>query len=52
MKYLVEMQGECREVYSVEADSPEDAMARWSEGDHVITETMGVEPVSAREDEE
>lgn len=46
--YYVEMRGTCREVYEVEADSAEEAMARWEDGIHVITEAEGVEPVSAR----
>jgi len=50
--YSVEMVGECREVYDVEADSEEEAMANWASGYHVITEASGMEPVSARKMED
>jgi hypothetical protein len=50
--YKVEMEGECREVYHVQADSPEEAMANWASGEHWLTETIGVEPVSAIEVED
>ena len=46
--FKVEMRGECREVYDVEADSEEEAMANWADGHHVITEAEGMEPVSAQ----
>ena len=46
--YHVEMTGECREVYEVEADTEQDAMARWADGTHLLTEAIAVEPVSAR----
>lgn len=49
-KWLVECVGDVREVYSVEADSADDAMARWFQGDLVVSEAEGVEPRSARED--
>jgi hypothetical protein len=47
--WRVEMSGEAREVYDVEADSEEEAKAHWSDGDLVISEVFGVEPVSAKE---
>ena len=50
-EYVVECIGEIREVYIVEADSPEDAMARWHEGTLELSEASSVEPVAAREDE-
>lgn len=46
--YYVEMTGEAREVYAVEADSEDEAMENWASGEHVITEAYGMEPVSAR----
>lgn len=46
--YRVEMEGDCREVYEVEADSEAEAMANWADGVHVITEVMGSSPVYAR----
>jgi hypothetical protein len=45
--FKVELRGECREVYEVEADSEEEAMSYWAEGHHVITEAEGMEVVSA-----
>lgn len=42
------MSGDAREVYDVEADSEEEAMARWSSGELVISEVFGVEPISAK----
>lgn len=47
MLYEVEMTGDCREVYQVEADSEEEAMENWASGTHVITEAQGMEAVSA-----
>jgi hypothetical protein len=49
-QYTVECRGDVREVYVVEAVSMADAMRRWHEGDLVISEAQGVEPVSARLD--
>jgi hypothetical protein len=48
--YLVTMTGESREVYSVEADSPEDAAARWQEGSLVVQESSSMEFYSVEED--
>jgi len=45
--FRVELVGGCREVYDVEADSEEEAMANWSDGTHIITEAQGMEAVSA-----
>lgn len=50
--YLVEMHGDVREVYAVQASSPEEAQARWMDGDLVVSETMGTEFYSVREDDE
>lgn len=48
--FEVEMRGDVREVYIVEAESEADAMERWHEGTCVIQETQGVVPISAREE--
>lgn len=46
--YRVTVTGTAREVYIVEnAISPQDAMDRWHEGTHVLTEVMDCEPESA-----
>lgn len=50
--YRVECQGEVREVYIVRASSPEDAMARWHEGDLAVSEAYGVDAVSAEVDDD
>lgn len=41
-RYEVELTGQAREVYSVEAVSPEDAVARWMDGDLVVSESSGM----------
>lgn len=43
----VEVRGEVREVYTVQAESEADAMARWHEGELWVSESFGCEPVSA-----
>lgn len=50
--YLVEMRGEVREVYYVEADTEEEAIANWFEGQLFMSETMGVDFYSCREEED
>lgn len=45
--YRVEIEALAREVYYVDADSPEDAMANWHTGLHDLTEVYGADPVSA-----
>ena len=50
--YRVEMQGECREIYDVEADSEEEAMANWSSGILWLSEATSMEPVSALKEED
>lgn len=45
MRYTVEVRGIAREVYTVEAEDPEDARARWHEGEHELTEVTDCEPV-------
>lgn len=49
--YIVECEGEVREVYAVEASSPEEAMNRWHHGRLVNSEARGVEAVAAELDE-
>jgi hypothetical protein len=51
-RYVVEMHGDVRELYSVEADSADEARKNWSSGDLVLSETMGVEVYSVTEEEE
>lgn len=41
--YIVEVIGTARELYCVVADSAEDAMARWFDGDLVLSETTDCE---------
>lgn len=50
--YLVECEGQVREVYAVEADSEQEAMDRWATGNLVIQEAYSVEPVSAEVDDD
>lgn len=45
--YRVECHGDIREVYEVEAASPEEAMKNWSDGTLVSSEAS-TEPVSVR----
>jgi hypothetical protein len=50
-QYRVECTGDVREVYIVDADSPEEAMENWHAGHLYVSEASGVEPVSAELDE-
>lgn len=43
----VELEGNAREVYEVEADTEAEALAKWETGQHVLTEAYGMEAVSA-----
>lgn len=45
--YLVECHGEARELYHVEADTPEEAMTNWHTGQLHLSEASGMEPVTA-----
>lgn len=47
--WQVEVSGDVRELYDVQADSEEEAMANWQDGIHVLTEVTSSEPVSAKE---
>jgi hypothetical protein len=49
--YRVELRGDVREVYTIEADSAEDAAARWHEGDLYLSEASGMEVLSVEVDE-
>lgn len=50
--YKVECQGRVREVYLVEADSPEEARKNWDEGELLISEAYDVGPESVELDDE
>lgn len=45
--WKVECTGDVREVYQVEAETEDEAMAGWAEGRLVNSEADSVEPVSA-----
>jgi hypothetical protein len=49
--YRVELRGEARELFTIEAESPEDAAERWFEGSSYLLEASGMEVVSVEEDE-
>lgn len=49
--YRVEVIGESREIYSIQAESADDAMERWHEGTQEILEVTSAESVSAMLDE-
>lgn len=49
--YIVEVHGDVRELYTVEADSEAEAMENWHTGDIFLTETSSAGPVSARMDD-
>lgn len=53
-QYRVEMSGEAREVYIVEADTPQQAAEQWSTGYLFVQECsgMGVESVTLDEDQD
>lgn len=46
--YRVECAGTVREVYLVEADSPEEAQQNWSDGELILSEVTDAEPSSVR----
>jgi hypothetical protein len=50
--YRVELRGDARELFTVEADSPEEAARRWHEGDSFLLEASGMEVVSVTEEDE
>jgi hypothetical protein len=50
--WTVECTGEVRELYTVEADTREEAMANWASGDCFLQESHSVEPISATKDDD
>lgn len=48
-QYRVELRGDVREVYIVEADSPEQAREQWAGGFLFLTECSGMDVESVRE---
>ena len=46
--YRVERVGSVREVYLVEAESPEDAERNWVDGELICSEVGDTEPYSVR----
>jgi hypothetical protein len=50
-EYLVELRGECREVYTVTADTEEEARSMWYCGTLYVSEADGMEVVSVKLDE-
>ena len=50
--YRVELRGESREVYYVDADSPEDAYENWHTGHLELTECYGMEVDSVTEEDD
>lgn len=51
-QYLVELTGEAREVFMVEADSPEEAEANWADGHSVVLEASGMSVASVTLEED
>jgi hypothetical protein len=51
VNYLVELRGEVREVYTVEADSEEEAREIWADGILEISEAYGMGVESVRLDD-
>jgi hypothetical protein len=49
--YRVEMRGEVREIYLIEAESEEDAKNRWHQGDLYVSEASGMEVYDVKEDD-
>lgn len=50
--YEIEMHGDVREVYLIEADTEEYARENWSEGELVLSEASSMECYSIKEAEE
>jgi hypothetical protein len=50
--YEIELLGEAREVYQVEADSEEQARARWADGHLVVSEAYGMSIVGVEKTED
>lgn len=49
--WLVELRGEAREVFAVEAETEEEARERWYEGHSQVLEASSMEVVSVELDE-
>ncbi len=49
-EYLVELKGDCREVYIVNASSEQEARDNWMNGSHLLIEAEGMEVLSVRLD--
>lgn len=49
--YRVERRTEGREVYLVDADSPEEAQEKWIDGYLLVSEVLSSDPYSARLDD-
>ena len=50
--YTVELRGDVREVYDVEASSADEARANWYNGILRVSEAEGMDVVSVREERE
>ena len=50
-QWTVELRGECREVYVVDADTENEARENWFNGFHQITEAFGMEVESVTRDD-
>ena len=51
-QYVVELIGESRELYIVEAENEDDARANWSTGWLQLTESIGMDVQSVRLDDD
>jgi hypothetical protein len=49
--YKVELRGEARELFTVEADSPEKAAEKWADGESYLLEASSMEVYSVEEDD-
>lgn len=49
-QFMVELHGEVRELYLVEADTAEEAEERWSESPLYLSEASGMEIYSVTEE--
>ena len=47
--YRVLVEGEAREIYYVDAEDADDAMANWHTGQHELTEVTGPHATQAEE---
>ena len=51
-QWTVEVIGESRELYTVEAETEEEALANWPSGDMYLQETSSAAPVRATRDDD